>query len=282
MKLLSFSHAGRQSFGALTDHGVVDLGSAECKTLRDLLPILCIDELERTVRNAPRAIELGTISYLQPVTNPNKILCVGINYRAHATEMSREGPRWPSLFVRFSQSQVGHLESVVRPAASEQLDYEGELAVIIGERARNVAVNDALRYVAGYSCFAENSVRDFQKHSTQATAGKNFRSSGAFGPWMVTADEIGDPSDLIVTSRINGTVMQRGHVAEMIFPIPELIAYISSFTDLLPGDVIATGTPDGVGASRQPPRWLCAGDVLEVEISGIGILRNSVIEEELM
>ena len=183
------------------------------------------------------------------------------------------------IFVRFADSLVGHLEPIVRPPESVQLDYEGELAVVIGRRARRVPRERALEHVAGYSCFNDGSVRDFQRHGPQWTPGKNFRASGAFGPWLVTADEQDDPTRFRLTTRLNGDVMQSESVAELCFDVPALIEYCSTFTQLEPGDVIVTGTPGGVGAGRRPPIWMKDGDVVEVEIDGIGTLHNPVVDE---
>ena len=188
-------------------------------------------------------------------------------------------PSRPSLFVRFTGSQVGHDEPVWRPRASAQFDYEAELAVVIGRSARHVPEERAHEFIAGYACFAENSVRDWQKHAAQATPGKNFAASGAFGPWLVTPDEAGPVERMDVIGRLNGREMQRDSAANMIFSVPQIIAYISTFTTLLPGDVIVTGTPAGVGFTRNPPVWLVPGDQFEVEITGVGTLRNPVIDE---
>jgi 2-keto-4-pentenoate hydratase/2-oxohepta-3-ene-1,7-dioic acid hydratase in catechol pathway len=222
---------------------------------------------------------LAGLRLLPPVPAPRKILCVGLNYGRHVAEAGRELPAHPSMFARFADSFVGHEAPVWKPRLSDKFDYEGELAVVIGRAGRHIAARDALSHVAGYTCMAENSVRDFQKHNAQVTPGKNFERSGAIGPWLVTADEVGDPARLQVITRLNGTVMQQGDVSDLIFPIPELIAYISAFTPLSPGDVIATGTPEGVGSSRKPPRFLAVGDTLEVEIPGIGTLVNTVADE---
>ena len=207
-----------------------------------------------------------------------KILCVGVNYRPHIEEMGREIPSYPVVFTRFASSLVGPGEPVIRPQASEQLDFEGELAIVIGKNARHVSRENALDYVAGYCCFLDGSVRDWQRHTGQFTAGKNFDRSGAIGP-MVPAAEIPDPTTLELTTRVNGEVMQRGSVADLVFDIPRLIEYCSTFTELRPGDIIATGTPGGVGAARTPPVWLKDGDLVEVDISGIGVLRNPVQDE---
>ena len=221
------------------------------------------------------------VEFLCPIPDAAKIICVGMNYPSHAGAGAAP-PRYPSLFIRFNNSQVGHGQPVRMPAISAQLDFEGELAVIVGRRVRRVSAQDALACVAGYSCFAENSVRDFQAHARQATAGKNFLGSGAFGPWLATADEVDDVARLQLTSRLNGEIVQQDSVGNMIFSVAELIAYITQFTELEPGDVIVTGTPDGVGFTRQPPLWLRAGDVFEVDIAKVGRLRNAVAVEDAL
>jgi len=214
---------------------------------------------------------------MNPDTN-RKILCVGVNYRPHIEEMGREVPDYPVVFVRFPGSLVGNGEPLIRPRVSEQYDFEGELAVVIGKRARHVAREDAFDYVAGYCCFMDGSVRDWQRHTGQFTAGKNFEQSGAIGS-TVPVDEVPDPSALRLTTRVNGEVMQEGAVADLVFDIPALLEYCSTFTELRPGDVIATGTPGGVGAARKPPVWLREGDLVEVEISGLGVLANPILDE---
>ena len=207
-----------------------------------------------------------------------KILCVGVNYRPHIEEMGREVPEHPVVFIRFPGSLVADGEPLIRPRVSEQFDFEGELAVVIGRRARHVSRADALAYIGGYCCFMDGSVRDWQRHTGQFTAGKNFERSGAIGP-LVPASDIPDPTTLELTTRVNGEVMQAGRVADLVFGIPELLEYCSTFTELQPGDVIATGTPGGVGAARKPPVWLRDGDLVEVEISSLGVLRNPVRDE---
>jgi len=213
------------------------------------------------------------------VPNPGRVICVGINFKAHMNEMGREPPEHPWLFVRWADSQVGNGQPIIRPNVSEQFDYEGELAVVIGKTARHVKAADALNYVAGYSCFMDGSVRDWQKHGSQFTPGKNFHKSGSFGPWLVTADEIPDPAVLNLQTRLNGEVMQQAPISDLKFDIPALIEYISTFAELQPGDVISTGTPGGVGFARKPPVWLKPGDMIEVEVDGIGVLVNPVIAE---
>ncbi len=207
-----------------------------------------------------------------------KILCVGVNYRPHIEEMGREVPDYPVIFTRFPSSLVGDGEALVRPRVSEQYDFEGELAIVIGKPARYVRRADAFDYVGGYCCFMDGSVRDWQRHTIQFTAGKNFEKSGAIGA-VVPAADIADPTTLQLTTRVNGDVMQQGRIADLVFGIPYLVEYCSTFTRLEPGDVIATGTPGGVGAAHKPPVWLRDGDVVEVEIGGIGVLTNTVCDE---
>ena len=212
------------------------------------------------------------------MASDRKILCIGVNYRPHIEEMGRGIPDFPVVFTRFASSLVGDGEPLVRPRVSEQFDFEGELAVVIGKSSRQVRQEDALDHVAGYCCFMDGSVRDWQRHTMQFTAGKNFEQSGAIGP-MAPAANIPDPTALELTTRVNGEVMQQGRVADLVFDIPTLIAYCTSFAQLHPGDVIATGTPGGVGAARKPPVWLRDGDVVEVAIPGVGVLRNPVRDE---
>jgi 2-keto-4-pentenoate hydratase/2-oxohepta-3-ene-1,7-dioic acid hydratase in catechol pathway len=219
-------------------------------------------------------LPLAAATLLAPIEPTATVYCVGLNYHAHATEAGRDLPPHPSLFVRRHASLVGAGQSLHSPANSEQLDFEGELALVIGKGGRHIAAPEALAHVGAYTCFNDGSVRDFQRHSV--TAGKNFEASGACGPWLVSADEIADPADLHLATRVNGVEMQSASTGQLIYPIATLISYVSSFAQLRPGDVIATGTPEGVGAARKPPRWLRPGDRVEVEISGIGTLENRV------
>ena len=211
------------------------------------------------------------------ISDPGKILCVGLNYASHVGEVGRQMPTVPSVFSRLHNTLVRHGGDMVRPRASTHFDYEGELAIVIGERCRHVPRADALSVIAGYTCFIDGSVRDFQKHSV--FAGKNFPATGPLGPWMVTSDVIADPQRLELTTRLNGTVVQHDTTDHMIFDVATIIEYLSTVTWLEPGDIIATGTPDGVGAGRKPPLWMKAGDRLEVEISGIGTLGVNVVDE---
>ncbi len=278
MRFASFVHADGAGFGVVRDDHVVDL-SGEAPTLRAALARWGVDGLKERAAAGPVTRDLRGLTWRPPITDPDKTLCVGLNYHAHAKEAKMAVPAHPSLFARFPAAQVGHGEPVVRPVASHQFDYEAELAVVIGRAGRHIELARAQDHVAGYSCFAENSVRDWQTHSRQATPGKNFERSGAFGPWLVTADEAGPVEAMEVVGRLNGREMQRDSAANMIFSVPQVIAYVSTFITLLPGDVLVTGTPAGVGFTRDPPVWLRPGDRFEVEITGVGMLSNPVVDE---
>ena len=282
MRLVSFEIDGRSSFGIVTGDGVIDAGKrlgSRYRSLRDVLGAGALQELRKLEREkADHA--LAAVALLPPIADAGvKLLCIGINYVPHMKEMGRERPEYPVVFVRFADSIVGHGRALERPHASKSFDYEGELAVVIGKRARHVSRARALDYVGGYSCFNDGSIRDYQRHSQQFTPGKNFHASGSFGPWLVTADELPDPKTLRLQTRLNGAVVQDESVGELCFDIPQLIEYCSTWAQLEPGDVIVTGTPGGVGAGRTPPLWMKAGDVVEVEISGIGVLSNPVVDE---
>ncbi|MDF0517923.1 fumarylacetoacetate hydrolase family protein [Bradyrhizobium yuanmingense] len=281
MKLLSFSVDGRPTFGAVKDNGIVDLGArmAGCATLRQLLEAGRLAEAARLTASADSDQPLDKISFAPVIPDPGKIICVGLNYRDHVAETGRTVTEKPALFARFACSQVGHLQPIVKPGVSDDFDYEGELALVIGKAGRHIPPGRALDHVAGYSCYNEGSIRDWQRHTSQFLAGKTFAESGSFGPWLVTTDEIPDPSKLTLQTRLNGKVVQDTTTDLLITAIPELIAYVSTICPLVPGDVIVTGTPGGVGAKRTPPLWMRPGDTVEVEISGIGILRNTVIAE---
>jgi 2-keto-4-pentenoate hydratase/2-oxohepta-3-ene-1,7-dioic acid hydratase in catechol pathway len=282
MRLVSFETNGRESFGLVAGDGIIDAGARLAAKYAGVRELLLADGLNRLRDLEGRSPDHGldAVRFLPVIPDPAaKILCVGVNYLPHIAEMGRERPDLPVIFVRFVDSLVGHGETLLRPRASEQYDYEGELAVVIGRRARHVARAAALDYVAGYSCFNDGSVRDFQRHGLQWTPGKNFHKSGAFGPWLVTRDELPDLGRCRLTTRLNGAPVQEESVGELCFGVAALIEYCSTWAQLEPGDVIATGTPGGVGAGRKPPLWLKSGDEVEVEISGIGVLRNRVADE---
>ena len=278
MKLASFIIADRSSFGVVENDEIADVGALLKDSYADLKALIAGGGLAEVAARAPEAkrISLSDAALLPVIPNPGKIFCVGHNYESHRQETGRAKTEHPSIFLRFADSQTGHRQKLLRPAVSTMFDFEGELAVIIGKGGRAISPERALDHVAGYACYNDASVRDWQWHTHQFTPGKNFPGTGAFGPWLVTADEVGDPAQLSVTTRLNGEVVQSQPTAEMIFPIPALVAYISQFTPLSPGDVIVTGTPGGVGAKRQPPLWLKDGDTIEIEIPKVGLLVNRV------
>jgi len=282
MRLISFEHRGNPSFGVVTSTGIVDAGARLAGEFSDLREVLRAGALGRLgdLASAEPDLSEEDIVYLPVIPNASKILCVGINYLGHIKETGRDVPEYPVLFTRFADSVVGHNCPMIRPKVSTDFDYEGELAVIIGKRARHVPRSEAMSYVAGYSCFNEGSIRDFQYHTIQFTAGKNFYKSGGFGPWMLTSDEQPDPGAFHLQTRLNGEVLQDAPVSDLCFNIPQLIEYCSSWTPLEPGDVIVTGTPGGVGRVRKPPIWMKPGDIVEIDIKGLGVLRNTIVDED--
>jgi 2-keto-4-pentenoate hydratase/2-oxohepta-3-ene-1,7-dioic acid hydratase in catechol pathway len=278
MKLLSFAADGKDWFGALRGDGVVTLNEQVAQPdLRAALTAGAMEQMRTIAQRAAPDRKVAEIRFLPVILQPGKILCAGINYRSHAAEMSRELPKQPSMFIRFADTLVGHGGELIRPSVSEHFDFEGELALVIGKGGRHIAPDRALDHVAGYTCFVDGSVRDYQKFSV--TSGKNFPGTGPLGPWLVTSDEIPDPSRLTLMTRLNGKEVQHSPTDLLIYSIPQIIAFCSDFTALSPGDVISTGTPEGVGHSRKPPLWMKSGDTLEVEITGIGVLRAHVVDE---
>jgi 2-keto-4-pentenoate hydratase/2-oxohepta-3-ene-1,7-dioic acid hydratase in catechol pathway len=278
MKLLSFAVGGRKLFGAANGNGVVTLNDKIGEPdLRSALAAGKLQAMRQMAKDAKPDHQLNDIVFLPVIPQPEKILCAGINYRSHAAETGRELPKQPSMFVRFADTLVGHGGKMVRPTVSDNFDFEGELTVVIGAGGRHIKPENALDHVAGYTCFVDGSVRDFQKFSV--TSGKNFPATGPLGPWLVTTDEIPNPSQLTLTTRLNGQEMQRSGTDLLIYSIPQIIAFCSDFTALSPGDIIATGTPEGVGHRRKPPLWMKPGDTLEVEITGIGTLRTHIVDE---
>ena len=281
MRLASYIADGKSCFGVVAGDGVVTLNErlgGHYASLRDALAADALDEIRKSVDGAKPDRKLADITWLPAIPNPEKILCAGINYRSHAAETGRELPKQPSMFIRLANTLIGHEGELVRPSVSQHFDFEGELAVVIGRGGRHIPAERALEYVAGYACFVDGSVRDYQKFSV--TSGKNFPGTGPLGPWMVTTDEIPDPTLLTLTTRLNGEEVQKSGTDLLIYSVPHIIAFCSDFTPLSPGDVIATGTPEGVGHRRSPQLWMKPGDVLEVEITGIGVLRNRVADEK--
>lgn len=280
MRLVSFQRKdGTSSYGTTDGTTIHDAGAVLADTYPDLRAVLAADAIAQLAGKGP-AIAFGDVTLLPPVPNPGKILCIGLNYLPHILETGRAKPEYPSIFTRYPESLVGHGTPLVRPAASHKFDYEGELAVVIGKPCRHVASVNAMEYVAGYSCFNDGSVRDYQNHTTQFWPGKNFEHSGSMGPWIVTADTVKDINSQTLTTRVDGNVEQHTPFSDMAIGIPELIAYASTVTTLLPGDVIATGTPGGVGNHRKPQLFLAPGMQVEVEITGVGTLRNGIVDEQ--
>ena len=282
MRLVSFRDAGRESYGIATARGVVDVGARVGDRWPSLAAVLragALRELERLSAGWSPDLALDGIRYRPPILDPGRILCVGLNYKSHIEETGRAMPDHPTLFVRFPDSHVGHLERLIRPRASKEFDFEGELAFVVGRGGRRIPAARALEHVAGYSCYNDGSIRDFQRHTTQFTPGKNFWRSGAFGPWMVTTDEVPDPSALHLETRLNGRVMQSAPTSDLLFDVPCLIQYLSQVFPLRPGDVVSTGTTGGVGKARIPPVFLRPGDRIEVSIDGVGTLSNTVEDE---
>jgi 2-keto-4-pentenoate hydratase/2-oxohepta-3-ene-1,7-dioic acid hydratase in catechol pathway len=279
MKVVSFVRNGKSSYGVVVNDGIVDMGAKLGSKYPDLVAVLkagALAEVEAAAKGASADLPYDGTTLLPVIPNPGKIVCVGVNYDEHRREMGREPPGHPTIFVRFPESQVAHNQPLLKPAESDKLDYEAELAVIIGKRGYKVSEDDAFSIVAGYSCYNDGSVRDWQTHTGQFTPGKNFNATGGFGPWMVTADEIPDAQKLAIQSRLNGQVMQSSNTDLMTFNIRKIIKYVTTFTPLEPGDVIATGTPGGVGTKRNPPVYMKDGDIIEIEIEKVGLLRNPV------
>ena len=286
MKLISFVRGGRAGFGAVVGDamapGVVDLGAAlggRHADLKALLAAGALGEADAAVRARAADFALAGLELLPVIPEPGKIWCCGLNYGEHVRETNREVTEQPTFFLRVADSQVAHGQPMLRPPESTQFDYEAEIAVVIGRPGRRVSEADAGQYVAGYACYNDGSVRDWQRHTSQWVPGKNFWRTGGFGPWMVTADEIPFGTVMTLSTRLNGEVMQQATTEMMIHTIAKQIAYVSTIAPLAPGDVIVTGTPGGVGARRTPPVWMKAGDVCEIEVDKIGVLRNPIDDD---
>jgi 2-keto-4-pentenoate hydratase/2-oxohepta-3-ene-1,7-dioic acid hydratase in catechol pathway len=280
MRLASYHVAGRPSYGIITGKGAIDLPSrlgSACPTLHAAIAAGALPRI-RSAASATPDVALTDLTFDLPVPDSGKIICIGRNYRGHVAEGNSKLPEQPSVFFRTLESFVPQDGALVRPRVSTHFDYEGELALVIGTKGRHIAPADALSHIFGYTCLNEGSIRDYQfTHSL--TVGKNFHHSGSIGPWIVPAEDVGDPTKLTLHTRLNGAEVQHTLTDDLIFDIPAIIAYLSVLLPLNPGDIISTGTPEGVGFARKPPLWMKAGDVVEVEISGIGTLRNSVVDE---
>ena len=283
MRFVSFAAEGRSSFGLVHERGVFDLGRRLGQVIPDLKTYLEARALGLAGHlPKPNVVDyaIGEFVYRPPVRDPAKILCVGVNYVEHRTETGRPEIQYPTIFTRWADTLIGHGEPIRLPALSTSLDYEGELAVVIGKAGHRVPKDKAMELVAGYACFNDASVRDWQRHASQFTPGKNFLDTGGFGPELVTPDEVPGLDGRAIETRLNGQVVQSAKLGDMIFGIPAIIEYVTGFTELLPGDVIATGTPGGVGERRKPQLWMKPGDSVEVSIDGVGKLVNP-IEPEL-
>jgi 2-keto-4-pentenoate hydratase/2-oxohepta-3-ene-1,7-dioic acid hydratase in catechol pathway len=283
MRFVSFETAARQTYGVWQDEDHWLEAPADFRaTYPDLKSVIAANQLqalEAAARQAGHAVKASAARLLPVIANPGKIFCVGLNYKTHVAEMKRADSEHPAIFTRFADSLTAHGALLVRPKATQRFDFEGELAVIIGQGGRTISQADAWQHIAGYTCFNDGTARDWQRHTHQWTPGKNFPSTGPLGPFMATRDAIPDVNQLTLESRLNGEVMQHASVADLIFTLPVIIEYLSGFTTLSPGDVIATGTPGGVGDKREPAVYMKAGDVIEVEITGLGTLRNVVAAE---
>ena len=285
MRLTSFRNKGdsRDRWGVVQlqqdGDGIAELTDADT-TISDICEAISdLARLKQLASDMPITHALDEVELLPVIPEPQKTICIGLNYGSHVKETGRDWPEYPIIFTRYPQTHVGHGQPLVRPKLSERFDYEGELAFVIGKGGRHIPAEKALDHVAGYTCYNDGSIRDYQRHTSQFMPGKNFWRSGSMGPWLVTSDEIPDPSILHLTTRLNGEMMQDADLSDLIFDVPAIVAYVSGFLELSPGDVIATGTTGGVGAFHQPPRWMKPGDTIEVEISGIGTLANGIVDE---
>jgi acylpyruvate hydrolase len=290
MKIVGFESNGELRLGVVDGDQVIDLKAADDNAPTDLTEWLArhdgdLKPLAELAKRAPAGARkpLKGLKYALPVATPAKIICLGLNYMEHVKEgrYADNVPKFPSVFMRCRTSLTPHESPIVRPLASDSLDYEAEMVVVIGRRAKHLKPENAYACIAGYSCFNEGSIREFQRRTTQWDMGKNFDRTGAFGPWMVTADDVPrGGKGLKIQTRLNGTVMQSDNTDNMMFPVAETLAYITHGMTLEPGDIIVTGTPSGVGSARNPPVWMRHGDVCEVEIEGIGVLRNPIEDEK--
>lgn len=279
MKLVSFIQDGQARYGLVQGEAYVTPSAdflARYPDLKAVLAANALPELQAFAQSGGQRVDPAQVQAQAVIPAPGKIICVGLNYKTHVAETKRPDSEYPSLFLRLADSLAAHGDEVLRPAFSERFDWEGELAFVIGKGGRHIAAEDAFDHIAGYTCFNDVSVRDWQRHTHQFTPGKNFPGTGPLGPYLLTRDEVPDVTQLTLQTRLNGQVMQHASLADLIFDIPTTVAYISRFTPLSPGDVIATGTPGGVGDRRDPPLYMKEGDVVEVEITGLGVLRNRI------
>ena len=281
MKFISFNHNNTEKFGIIENNVITDLTGkiSDAKSLKELIKVKKINDAKEYAKNNPGNISPNEIHYSPVIPNPGKIICVGLNYSEHVKETNRTIEENPVIFHRFPESQTSHLQPIQRPTVSESLDFEGEMAVIMDEAGKHIKTEDALKYIVGFSCYNESTVRDWQRHTRQFGMGKNFEKTGSFGPHMVLAEDIQDYKSLTIETRLNGDVMQNAKLSQLIFDIPILISYVSKAMAWRAGDVLVTGTPGGVGFKRNPPVFMKPGDDVEVEITDIGVLSNTIKDE---
>jgi 2-keto-4-pentenoate hydratase/2-oxohepta-3-ene-1,7-dioic acid hydratase in catechol pathway len=282
MKLMSFTRLGTCGFGAVVGGGIIDLTGRLGPGINSLKAFIAADLLRAAtgfIAGRRPDFAFADVTLLPVIPDAGKILCVGLNYETHRAETKRPDNQHPTMFTRYADSQIAHGQPMILPSVSDRLDYEGEMAVIIGRGGRAIPQDQALSHVAGYACYNDGTIRDWQRHTHQFGPGKTFPATGGFGPYMVTPDEVGDYSTLSIQTRLNGEVMQSATLTDLIFPVERLIAYISTYTPLSAGDVILTGTPGGVGDRRDPPLYMKAGDLIEVEIDRLGRLANPIVAE---
>ena len=281
MKFVSFLLKGSPKFGVSDGKNITDLTNkiSGSKTLKELISNNGITDAKKYAKENPGSININEIEFLPLIPNPGKIICVGLNYSDHVNEIGITLEKNPVIFLRVPQSQTAHKQIIQKPKVSNHLDYEGEMAVIMGNAGKHIEPKNALKHIVGYSCYNESTVRDWQQHTKQFTMGKNFEKTGSFGPYMVLAEEISDYKKLTIQTRLNDKVMQKASLSQLIFDIPTLISYISKAMPWQAGDVLVTGTPGGVGFKRNPPVYMKDGDKIEVEIKNVGILTNTIKDE---
>ncbi len=278
MRFATYLNNGRSSFGLVTGTGIVDLGG-QAASLKAAIADGTLGALGRQATTENSTLRESDVTLLPVIPDPAKIFCVGLNYETHRQETGRAVVGHPTIFTRFADTQSGHGGEIALPHVSTMLDFEGELALIIGKGGRYISEAEAWGHIAGYACYNDASVRDWQNHTHQYTPGKNFPTTGPFGPYLVTPDEVGEIGPQTIQTRLNGETVQSARLSDMIFSIPVIIAYLSAFTPLAPGDVIATGTPGGVGFKREPQLFMKPGDTVEVEIEKVGLLRSRIVAE---
>ena len=286
MKFISFTYENKNSFGIVKEDAVIDLTQYidGVTDLREAIRKDKLNELSEMANLTETGISLEEVRYLPTITNPEKIICIGVNYLDRNAEYKDDSelPKYPSVFMRTRESLVGHKEDILDPPESSQLDYEGEIVLIVGKDGRRIAMEEAKKHIAGMTIMNEGSIRDYLRHAKfNVTQGKNFAKSGSIGPWMVTADELDPFSSLEIKTKVNGELRQNDNTDNLMFSFEYLVSYLSTFYHLKAGDIIATGTPNGAGARFDPPKYLTTGDIVEVEVSGIGTLKNGVITEEV-